>query len=168
MSKNKWSVDLKKPATIGVLLFLILMVFMLVKEAKADTILEVAPESTFIAGHHQTGSVLFLTERFNSKYDIGIALATALDCRSECSRGPSETNQGLYAQRIVHYHSLELGIGISYWHNTSAAWSSHTPFALHLGWNFNDHLNVRYRHFSTGGSSENNGGWDLLTVGWAF
>jgi hypothetical protein len=63
---------------------------------------------------------------------------------------------------------FEMGIGVSYWHNKTPAWNSHTPFLLHLGWNFNDQWAVKWRHFSTGGSSSKNGGLDYLSLSYSF
>lgn len=166
--KNKWDISFKKPATYLILGFIILLIWMFTQEAKADTSMEVAPESTFISGEAHSGTALFVTERFQGKYDVGIALSTQLQCRPKnCNRLDSPTNQGVYFQRVVSYGKFEMGLGVSYWHNTTAAWSSHTPFALHMGYNFN-RTTLRWRHFSTGGSSDRNAGWDLLTLAWNF
>ena len=116
---------------------------------------------------------LFFEERWNDKYAVGLGLTTEWKCPdlNDCRRGQGKTNQLVYAQRIIKYKKFEMWLGLSYWHNKSPAWDSHTPFILHLGWNFNDRFGVKYRHFSTGGSSDKNGGLDLpisLSVGWKF
>jgi len=133
----------------------------------AETTFEVAP-TLFVAGDRYNGGLIALEERWKGKYALGVGLTTEWQCTNECRRGNGKTNQFVYAQRVVQHNKFEMGFGLSYWHNTSPSWNSHTPYALHLGWNFNDHASLKWRHFSTGGSSSNNGGLDLLTVGWRF
>ena len=169
MGTGKYGVDWKSPTTWMILAFIALMVFMLVKEADAaETSIELAPGTMFVAGNRYAGGTLFLEERIAGKYAFGVGLTTTWDCIDNCTRGDGPTNQVFYIQRVIRYHKLELGLGGSYWHNLSPAWNSHTPFALSLAWHFTDHISLRERHFGTGGSSERNGGLDMLTLAWAF
>lgn len=166
---NKYGVSWKKPTTWMVIGFVVFLAFMFTQESKASTAMEIAPGTTFVAGNRYTGGWAALTERvLDEKIELGVGLTTALECIDNCRRGDSENNAFIYAERVVKYKSIEAGIGFSYWHNTTAAWDSHTPFALHLGWNANEHFELKWRHFSTAGSSTNNGGLDMLTVGWRF
>lgn len=157
----KW----KKPTTWLVLLFVILYILVRSNESKADTLFELMPSSSFIAGQHYTGAGLSVTERFAGKYDVGAMLMTEQQCG--CKRGESPGNLGIEAQRIVTWKHLELGVGVAYWHNQTPAWSSNTTFALHWGLVFGN-WSFRHRHYSTGGSSDRNAGLDLLTVGYSF
>ena len=168
---NEWlGVSIKKPTTYLIVGFILLLVFMFTQEAKADereTRIEVAP-TLFVAGDRYNGGLINLEERWKGKYALGVGLTTDWNCSGDCKRGPGPTNQFIYAQRVVQYKKFEMGLGVSYWHNKSPAWDSHTPFALHLGWNFNDHWAAKWRHFSTGGSSEKNGGLDYLSISYNF
>jgi len=163
-------INIKKGTTYAVLAFIVLFVLLLSKESDAaEPFIEVAPETTFVAGNSYTGSILMFGERFAGKYDVAIGLSTAGNCRDVvCSRGPSPTNQLIFAQRVVSYKKVEMGLGISYWHNQTAAWNSNTPFALSLGWNPSNRVALKWRHFSTGGSSDDNGGLDMITIGYKF
>lgn len=165
-----YGINLRKGATWLIFGFIILISFMLAQEAKAEeTTMEFAP-TLFVAGNRYNGGTLLIEERWKGKYAIGLGLTTTWQCLdiNDCRRGEGKTNQLFYVQRVIQYKKFEMGLGVSYWHNTSPAWDSHTPFALHAGWNFNDHANLKWRHFSTGGSSDKNGGLDLLTFGWRF
>lgn len=165
----KWhGIYLKKITTWLMLGFIILLGFMFTQEAKADEItMELAPV-LFVAGDRYDGALLIFEDRWNEKYALGIGLTTKWNCRNVCPLGDGPRNQFIYAQRIVQYKKFEIGIGMSYWHKQSPAWNSNTPFSLHLGWNFNKHLNLKWRHFSTGGTSGRNDGLNLLTIGWRF
>lgn len=169
-----YGINLRKAATWLVFGFIILLGVMLtLTEAEAaETRMELAP-TLFVAGHRYNGGLLFIEERWKKKYALGIGLTTAWSCPdiNDCRRGEGKTNQLFYAQRIIQYKKFEMGIGMSYWHNKTPAWDSHTPFVLHIGWNFNERLDAKYRHFSTGGSSDINGGLDLpisLGITWKF
>lgn len=155
----------KKPATILVLIFIIVFVVMRCQEANAETTFELLPNTVFIGGKHHIGTGLVATERFANKYDVGILLLTEQQCR--CERDDFVGNLGVHAQRIVQWKLLELGLGIAYWQNQSTAWSSNTTFALHWGLNFGN-WTLKHRHYSTGGASEQNAGLDMLTIGYAF
>jgi hypothetical protein len=170
---NKWGVDFKRYTTWGVIAFLILAVFMLFREARSEgTGIELAPGTMFVASDRYKGAWLGINHRFTEedKWEIGLGLTTEWQCVdiNDCPRGEGSNNQFIYGQRIIHWNKFELGLGISYWHNKTPAWDSHTPYALSLGWNFTDNIGVGYRHFSTAGSSTNNGGLDMLTARWRF
>ena len=157
-------IDWKKPTTVAVLLFVIGFMLLQGCETKADTIFEAIP-ITFIAGQPYKGVGLMMTERFSDRYDLSVMLTTQQTC--DCKRGDSPGNLGVTAQRIVQWKRLEMGLGAAYFHNKTPAWNSNTTFALSWGLHFAS-WSVRHRHYSTGGSSTTNGGWDLLTIGYAF
>lgn len=172
MGSGKWGVDWKKPTTWMILAFIVLILWMFSKEAEAtETGFEIAPGTMFVAGDRYNGGYLAMDNRFgDGKWAVGLGLTTTWTCpdANDCNRGEAPNNQFVYGQRIVEYKKFEMGLGISYWHNQTPSWSSHTPFALHIGWNFTDHVAVKWRHYSTAGSSGRNGGLDLLTFGWNF
>ena len=153
--------------------FILLLFFVLSHEAdaaevKPETRVELAP-TLFVAGNRYNGVILSLEERWQNKYAVGLGLTTSWVCSEDCRRGPGEQNQFVYVQRVVRYKKhFEMGLGISYWHNTSPSWNSNTPYALHLGWNFNKKLAIKWRHFSTGGTSSQNAGLDYLTISYNF
>ena len=161
-----------KPTHVAVALFLV--GFLLIRCAEAETIFEAAPNTAFIAGNHYDGALISATERFG-KYDIGVTLASSLNC--ECERGDSPGNLGIHAQRIVTWKRLEMGLGAAYWQNQTPAWNSNTTFALSVGLDLDglrilglrlDRWRITHRHYSTGGASDRNGGLDLLTIGYSF
>lgn len=165
-----YGINLRKAATWLVFGFIIGLGLMLSVEAKAEeTTMEFAP-TLFITGHRYNGGILFIEERWKSKYAIGLGVSTTWKCVdfNDCRRGEGKSNQLIYAQRVVQYKKFEVGIGISYWHNETPAWNSHTPFVLHIGWNFSKRASIKWRHFSTAGASSRNGGLDLLTGGYRF
>ncbi len=171
MSSIKWGVDWSKPTTYIIIAFIIGLAFMAGKTAAAaETSFEIAPGTMFVSGSRYNGGLLLIEERWKSRYAIGAGLTTTWECPSQndCPRGNGPTNKFIYAQLIFVYKKFEMGIGPSYWDNQSPAWNSNTPWALMIGWNFTDRLSIKERHFSTNGSSENNGGLDLLTIGWTF
>lgn len=162
------------PKTTGLILaFIVLLFFLLANEADAserETRAELAP-TMFVAGDRYTGGILSIEERWKNKYALGLGLTSGWSCTNDCGRGDGPNNQFVYAQRVVRpYFSdhFEMGLGVSYWHNKTPSWNSHTPFLLHIGWNFNDKWAVKWRHFSTGGSSSQNGGLDYLSISYSF
>lgn len=169
MGSGKYGIDWGKPTTWLIIGFIALLAWLLTKEADAaETSMELAPGTLFVTNDRYAGGALFLEELIAGKYAFGVGLTTTWDCIDDCSRGDGPTNQVFYMQRVVRYKRLGLGIGASYWHNLSPAWSSHTPFALSLEWHFTDHASVRIFHFSTGGSSDRNGGLNMLNGKWTF
>ena len=173
---SEWrGIDPKRPTTWAILAFVLVLIWAFAREATAETIVRVTPETMFVAGNKYDGSALSIVERFSDKYDIGIGLYTELQCRRDCKRGDGRTNMRLHVKRVVQPNRwLELGVGASYWKNQNPAWDSHITYALHIGWNtptawspwFPDQ--VVWQHASTGGSSESNGGLDYLSFGWKF
>jgi len=166
---KSWTDMFKKKTTYVIFAFIILLGFLAHKTADAaETTFELAPGTMYVAGHRYNGGLLLIEERWSNKYVLAVGVTTSWDCADDCRRGDGPRNQFVMAQRVFEWKGIEAGFGISYWHNSTPAWNSHTPFALSVGYNFNDHLSVKVRHFSTAGSSTQNGGLDLLSVGWTF
>ena len=152
--------------------FLVLMFWMFHQEAEAETRVELSAGATYVGGNRYDSEALILTDRFdNGKYEVGVLLQLRLDCANgaDCRRGEAERpNQALIIKRVVHRGNFEMSFGMSYWHNESPAWDSHTPFVLGMGYRFFDDFFINYTHFSTGGSSANNGGLDFISLGYSF
>lgn len=143
-----------------ILAFIVGLVFMLSQEAKAESAMWIAPETEFIAGGHTEGTAIIFTEAFREKYEVSLILNVGTE--------DSDNNAGLMAMRIVTYKKFSMGLGGTLWQNETRAWSSNKTFALALRWNISEHWNVQHIHWSTGGSTERNGGLDMLMVGYYF
>ena len=150
----------KKKTAYGVLLFLIVLFYWISQEAKAETILEVSPVIAY-AGTPEPGQyALMAHERFKGKYDVGLILL--LDGKG------NDDNRGFDILRTTHHNNWEAGIGWAHWANEqSKAWNTRDAFTLVLGYE-RGNWGIRWRHFSTAGTSSKNSGLDMLTVGYAF
>ena len=162
MKKTDW----KKPTTIAVLVFIAVFIFFLANESKADTNIELVPGYTFAGGKKYNGTGALLTERFNNKYDVGFTLIASQSC--DCRFGDYSSNLGVQAQRVVLWNNFEIGLGVAYWNNQTPALGSNTTFSLSAGYNFNNGVGIKWRHYSTGGSSPSNQGLDMVTIGYRF
>ena len=164
----------KNKTSIAIFLFIVLILTMFYFEAnaEADTNFELSGGGvTWIGGERYDSETLIFNETWDDrKYQLGIGLQFRVDCieGNWCERGEDDSNQFAYIQRLVRYKDFEMGFGISYWHNPSPAFNSHTPYVLSIGWNFTDNWAVNYKHFSTGGASTNNGGLDTIFVRYSF
>lgn len=157
--------------TLVIILFLVALGWMFTTEAKAETSMDVTAYATSVGGEFYQSEALSYTERWDDKYELGILLQLRLECQddSACRRGESlGSNQAIYIQRVTHYKDVEMSFGISYWHKESPAWNSHTPYMLGIGYRINDDWTINYKHFSTGGSSTNNGGLDYVSIRYNF
>lgn len=166
--------------TTAVIIFIILFGCFLVfgEKARADTMMNISAGATFVGGEKYDSEAFMLVEQIDDKYEFGLLLQLRLDCIYnepqpsqviECRRGESErSNQAVFGQRVVKWGDFKIGIGVSYWHSQSPAWNSHTPFVLNLNYELFSNFNVSYWHFSTGGSSDHNGGLDFVGVGYSF
>jgi outer membrane cobalamin receptor len=165
----KNGIDWKKPTTIGVIIFLLLISFLFSQESEAETAIELSAGATFVASDKFDSETLFIIEKFDEKkYQVGLVIQTRLHCIDECKRGSSGQNQAIFIQRVTHLGNWKMGLGISYWHNQTPAWNSNTPYVLSAGYKISDNFDISWRHFSTGGSSSSNGGLDMLTIGYEF
>ena len=163
--------NLKKGAVWGVILFLVVLGYFFSQEADAsETSYEIAAGITQVGGIRYESADFLMKESFDEgKYHIGLLLQTGLYCiEGERCRGESDGNQAFFVQRVVRYGDAFLGLGFSYWHDQTPAWDSHTPFALSIGYELNEHVAITWRHFSTGGSSERNPGLDFISVSYTF
>lgn len=150
----------KKPTTWMVIAFVVLFCWFLAGEARSETLVEVAPAAAYGGDVEKGQFAAMLHERFAGKYDVGVILLVDLE--------GDEGNRGIEALRTVKKGSWEAGIGWALWANQSAAWNAENTFALTLGYTWANNWGVRWRHWSTGGTSSRNAGLDMLTVGYSF
>jgi len=164
-----------------IVIFLLFMFYLFAREAKAEVQLEIG--ATNLSGDW-AGSGLLLSERFG-RYDFGIGYISeqTVSLRTFSFNDPSCTKitDGfnrcdfviretifISAQRIVKYKKCEMGIGPSWWQNTSRVHGAKFNFGLMIGCNLSKKVFLRVRHWSNGGSATPNLGQDLLTIGYRF
>jgi hypothetical protein len=145
-----------KPTGIAVMLFV--ATFLWIRCAEADTLFEVSPASFYGGEYAKNTFAVVGSERFSGKYDIGVVLA------SDGYGG----NRAFQVTRIVRKSNFEMGIGFTWWAKPQPeAWSTDKTFNLHLGYEWGK-WGIRWRHWSTAGTSDSNSGWDMLTIGYRF
>ena len=156
-----------------IVIFLLMFAWFLSSEkVKAETKAELNAYATLVGGQRYDSESLLVSEMLEDRhYSIGLLLQPRLDCvdLTDCKRGESkQANQAFFISRNVYHGNWYMSLGFSYWNSHTPAWNSHTPYLLGVGYEITDNLSINYKHFSTGGSSSNNGGLDLFTVGWNF
>jgi len=169
-----------KPAIYFIFGFLILVAFFLAKESKAETDIEWG--ATFAGGKYTHGSALFFSETWDGKYLIGFGLVGdqyrnfnvwvpegAACCQMVIRRKVNVgSNLMVQAQRLVTYKKVTLGLGVAHWQHTSRIFGDEFTFALSLSYALNSSWDIRYRHFSNGGTASPNAGQDILLIGYRF
>lgn len=150
-----------KRTVIGALLLIAIWLFFISQDGRAETIVEVAPAIAYSGDVEKGQFALMGHERFNDKYEVGVILL--ID-----TSGNDNGNRGIEALRVAEYRGWEAGIGFSLWSNVqSQAWNTDQTFTLLIGYEW-DRFGIRWRHWSTGGTSSKNSGMDMLTFGWRF
>ena len=169
--KSPW----KKGTTVAVLIFVTLFIWAVAifsnkVEAYESSMFEGTVKATLVGGERVDSEAFIYTENITDKFRAGMLLTTRFTCLddSDCKRGEMDSsNQAVFIQRYVPYKMCELNLGVSYWHKETPGWNSHTPYMLGAKCYYNDWI-LGYIHFSTGGSSTNNGGIDMFTFGARF
>jgi len=139
---------------------------------------------TFAGGTNTNGSAIFFSEVWDNKYLLGFGLVgnqhrtfnvwgiepgKAVPVRFDVG-----SNMVVHAQRLITYRAITLGLGVAGWQHKSRILGDTFTFSLFLayqrpekwwGWLPND---IRYRHFSNGGTASPNAGQDLLLLSWRF
>lgn len=155
-------------------LFILLMLYLFAREAKADVQIEVGV--TNLSGDWARGGVLMLSERFG-RYDLGIGYVSKQNVTVTCgphlpatSRCAFEIRENIFihAQRIVKYKRCEMGLGPAWFQNTSRVFGKQFNFGMMVGCNIFKQAFVRIRHWSNAGSASPNLGQDVITIGWRF
>jgi len=163
-----------KPAIYFILGFILLVVFFLAKESRAETNMEWG--ATFAGGKYTHGSAMFFSETWDDKYLIGFGLVGDQHRNFNVWSGNTVSRQKItvgsnlmvQAQRLVTYKKVTLGMGVAKWQHTSRIFGDEFTFALSLSYNPNDSWYFQYRHFSNGGTASPNAGQDLLLIGYRF
>jgi hypothetical protein len=145
-----------KPVTIAIAIFV--LAFFGLRECEAGT-LEVGGSVTDVRGEG-----LVYTESFGTKWDIGMYVTGEMKLDGK----PVEKHGGVFGQRIVRKGKFQMGLGVAWHMNTSRLIGSELGYALHLGWDFNDRLGVKWRHWSNAGTTRPNRGLDLALISWRF
>ena len=149
-----------KPAHYMILAFLITVVGMLAycEDAEADTAMAFSP-ITAISGNIQHGqSGQLALKEYIDRYELGVALGSV----------DGDMHGLVEAKRIIGDGPFNLGLGAAYWLDGSPGSSSDVTFSLSLSYDFNDHAGIEWGHWSTGGISDFNAGYDVLSFRWKF
>lgn len=99
------------------------------------------------------------------EFDIGVMLISDQEWDGTQTAG---NNGGVFGERLVRFNKFSMGIGAAYWVTTSKVIGSNLTFHLSMHYDLNDKWRVNYRHWSNAGTTNNNRGQDLLTLGWKF
>lgn len=147
-----------KPAHYLIAGFIVLMACMLAfcEDANAESAMAFAPV-TAISGDIQKGGQLAFKE-YIQRYELGVALGTI----DGDMHGLAE------AKRIIGDGQFNLGLGVAYWFDESPGSDSHVTFSLSLSYDFNKHAGIEWAHWSTGGISDYNAGFDVIYFRWKF
>jgi len=151
------------------ILTLLLLLFTL--NVSAETRIEVGP--TALSDNWSEGVMVVISERFG-KFDIGLGYTSEQDVWPKWEKdngyGPAhlERNSFFYGQRIWSKGRFEFGLGLAQFANKSRALGQKTTYPLVIGWNFNEDVSLRLRHFSNAGSATPNLGQDAITIAWTF
>ena len=154
-----------------IVLVLAILGLMRCQEAKADTpppttVVEFGP--SVLSADFTGGTVGLVSERFGGKWDIGLVLVGAQDCRCSEGRTAIPTNAAVRAMRVVRWKRLEGGLGVAYWSNTNRALGQRQTFNLMLGVYLTERLAIKLHHFSNAGQVSPNMGQDMITLAWKF
>ena len=158
-----------KPAIYFILGFICLVVLFLfaAKDAKAETWIEGG--ATFLSSEYSEGAALFFSEVWgDDKYLIGFGIVG--DQTGRFSKKPLavKSNMVVHAQRLATYRRVTLGLGIASWQHTNRALGDEFTFSLSMSYRLGENWDVRYRHFSNGGTQQPNSGQDILFIGYRF
>ena len=168
MSEENWTRKLEKiiqPWMI-VVIFVLVLLFGFYKEATADVTVEVG--SGILSGQFSKGAVLSINERFGN-YIIGMGYIAKQEVTPRTEpQTPVDENLFVHGQRMVKLWDVDLGLGVAYFNSTNRALGSKFTASLSLEYNFNEHWDIKFRHFSNAGSAAPNMGQDMLLVGYTF
>ncbi len=149
------------PAVYIIAAFIGLVVLFLALAAKAETEVEVG--ATVIHQDYSGGSALLFSEKWGGKYLIGFGIVGDQESKGRVIK----SNLLVQAQRLVSYKDITLGIGVARWQRKSEVMGDEFSFSLSLSYAIGN-WNIRYRHYSNGGTAYPNPGQDILLVGYSF
>lgn len=158
--------------------FLILILFGLSSEAKAEVTAEVG--AGLLSGQFSGGEVAILTERwggpYGSRYAIGMGWVNEQHVLTrKRDRYELKENLFVFAQRRVSFDlkgcawdCISLGLGVAYFNNTNRALGSKFTAALSVEFRPIRNWGLTIRHFSNAGSASPNMGQDALLFTYTF
>jgi len=146
--------DNPKPVVFAIVLFLV--AFFSIRSCEASQV-ELGPSLLNGYGLVYTESV--------GKFDVGVMLISDQEWDNGVTAG---NNGGVLVQRMVKYKRFGMGLGAAGWVSTSKVIGAHLGFHLSLHYELSDRFNINVRHWSNAGTSDQNRGQDLITVGWKF
>lgn len=95
--------------------------------------------------------------------DADFELGTIFIGQSTAQNGEFQRNNfAWYGCVIDGFGKFDVGIGPAFLQNTDNYNGSHVNYTLLLGYRFTEHWNVRYQHFSNGGTQSPNKGRDMI------
>jgi hypothetical protein len=133
--------------------------------AQAQTAVEAGP--TFLSGEFSEGANFILTHKAE-KFAYGFGIVSEQVCHCNW---PADVDEQLFVEALRHFQGekWELGIGPSYWQNTSRVFGRHFNASILVGRRIGGGLRWRIRHFSNGGSGKPNLGQDFyLNLSYSF
>lgn len=147
--------DNPKPVVYAIIVFLIL--FFSIRSCQASGV-ELGP--TLLDGYG-----LVYSESLNKDWDAGVMLIS-----DQNWDGIEEGNNGgVFIERLARYKRFSMGLGAAGWIGKSRIIGEHLGFTMSMHYLFlGDRVSLNYRHWSNAGTSINNRGQDLVTVGWMF
>jgi hypothetical protein len=157
--RNPWQ------AVVGIVIFLVLFVFLLNKEARSEEVYFDAG-SAVIRGFTPTIGLNIAWKEEGPKktdYELGFKLIGDSEFKGE-----DQSNQFVVHGMLVDgWKNAEMGIGFAYF-NVKTEYNCQFTFSMLGRYRFTDRIHAQWQHFSTAGSCTPNYGRDLLTLGWRF
>ena len=153
-----------------VVLFILVLLFGLYKESKAESVVSVELGPTLLSGEFSEGAALIVNQTWDEKWRLGMGYVSE---QKVTPRHEPETdvraNLFVHGQRIVGItDKLDLGLGVAYF-NAKTRWNgSNFVASMSIEYSLSDRLGINFRHWSNAGSASPNMGQDLFTIGYRF
>jgi hypothetical protein len=149
-------------AVIGIIVFLLVFFAGAVSTCSAEEpTLQLEVGSTFVRAETPAlGITVTWPEAGPGDADFECGLALVGEYTFE---GVTYSNQaGAQCLLVEHLGKLDIGVGGVYLQNVDALNGSRANFSLKLGWRFDDHWQLQWRHWSNAGTRFPNYGRDML------
>jgi hypothetical protein len=150
---------------IAVVLFVLLFLFLLSKEARSEEIYFDAG-SAMVRGYTPAIGLNIAWKEEGPKktdYELGFKLIGQSEYKGE-----DQSNQFVVHGMLVDgYKNFEMGMGFAYF-NVESDYTCQFTYSLLARYRFTQRIHAQWHHFSTAGSCDPNPGRDLLTLGWRF
>lgn len=153
-----------------VAVFVLLLLFGLYKEAKAEEVASVEFGGTFLSGEFSKGAMMVLNYTWDDRWRVGMGVSSKQEVTDRYENF-HEVNENLFVhgQRLVEITpKLDLGLGVGYF-NALTRWNgSHFVASMSVEYELNKNWSLNFRHWSNSGSASPNMGQDLFTIGYSF